>query len=61
MKNLLRWALCQLLGKTKGAALCDALLDGPLGVQLKAVEDKAIGDALGAATAALKDFTGGPK
>ena len=58
MKNLLRWALCQLLGKTKGAALCDALLDGPLGAQLKVVEDKAIGDALGAATAALKDFGG---
>lgn len=49
MKNMLRWALCQLLGGKKGKALFNQLIDGELGQLLKEVDENAIDLVLGLA------------
>lgn len=46
MKNLLRWSLCQTFGKTKGVAVFDALIDGPLGDLVRNTEEAAIASVL---------------
>lgn len=54
MKNILRWALCQTFGKSKGVILFDHLMDGPLGEQIRHADESALGALLDHAASAIK-------